>query len=116
MNSSPSLHPELLEYFADQQREQQHYVRTAEVQRNVRATKEATLALLDKYIARGVEMTDTEQRAEQVMRQSQDFAHEAQGVNRFYACWVIPLWWFDCQPAQRVTVPAAARWRGGRGL
>jgi len=30
------MNPELMAYFEQQQREQQHYVRTAQVQRNVR--------------------------------------------------------------------------------
>jgi hypothetical protein len=89
------MNPEVLAYFAQQQREQQHYVRTAQVQRNVRETRDATLALMDKYIARGLAMDEQEERSNAVLLQSRAFASEAQGMNRFYACWCFPLWWCE---------------------
>jgi hypothetical protein len=92
-----AIHPELLAHFADQQREQQRHVQTAVVGRNVRATHQAALALLDKYVERGLQMDEGERRAEAVLRESQRFAHEAQGVNTgFFRCLCIPAWWFDC--------------------
>ena len=97
MNIPPtSIHPELLAHFADQQREQQRHVQTAVVGRNVRATRDAALALLDKYVERSVQMDESEARAEAVMQVSARFAQEALGVNRFFRCFCIPIWWFDC--------------------
>lgn len=92
------LHPELLAHFADQQKEQQRFVQTAMVGRNVRQVKEATLALMDKYIERGLQMDESATRADEVLRESERFAHEAQGENRFFRCVCIPIWWFECPP------------------
>lgn len=97
MRNVTDIHPELLAHFADQQREQQRYVQTAVVGRNVRETRDAALALLDRYVERGLQMDESAVRADAVLRESERFLEEAQGASRFFCCLCVPLWWFQCQ-------------------
>lgn len=91
------FHPDLLAHFAAKREEQQHYVQTAMVARTVRSTRDAALALLDKYVERGVQMDESAVRADAVMRESELFAQEAQGASRFFCCFCVPRWWFECK-------------------
>ena len=90
------IHPELQAHFANQQREQQRYIQTAIIGRNVRQSRDAAFALLDKYVERGLQMDEGAMRADALVRESERFTQEARGVSRFFYCMCIPRWWFDC--------------------
>jgi len=54
----------------ESRRQQQHYVRTAEVQRNLRETKVVALRVLDTLADRGLELEAQEAQAEEISESS----------------------------------------------
>lgn len=76
-----------LEAMEDSRRQQQHYVRTAEVQRNLRETKVVALRVLDKMADRSVELDRQEAQAQAVMESSEEMWAEAQAVRESRTCW-----------------------------
>jgi hypothetical protein len=99
MNKLPS---DIIAHFDAKRQEQQQYVLTAEVQRNVRNVYAKTLQLMDKYIARSIQMDDTEARVTQLEEQSRDFLITTQQANRCnYTAWCCWCWWCPLTLAQQ---------------
>jgi hypothetical protein len=77
--------------FDDNRREQQHYVKTAQIQKNLRETTETALKVLSDIAARGKSMDEQEEQSRIIMESSENMAQQAEevrGVQRWRRwCW-----------------------------
>lgn len=92
------LHPELQRHFEEQRGRQQYLVRTAEVKKTVRATRDATHQLLDTLAARGSAIDMVEERATELEAESAAFERATRAVNepwwrKMLRCACVPAWW-----------------------
>jgi hypothetical protein len=73
--------------FDESHRQQQHYVKTAEIQRNLRETKETALRVLTKLSERGESLDRQEEQARFIMESSEQVAEAASETNKRCCCW-----------------------------
>jgi hypothetical protein len=78
--------------FDDNRREQQHYVKTAQIQKNLRETTETALKVLSDIAARGKSMDEQEEQSRLIMESSENMAQQAEEVRgmqkwRWWWCW-----------------------------
>lgn len=98
------LLPQTLALFDAQRREQQHFVRTAEIQRTLRETQSTALRVLDRLADRGIELDRQAEQAEQVLASSAALAYDAETLRRSRSWWR----WCCCCRGGRPLAPAAA--------
>jgi hypothetical protein len=77
--------------FEESRRQQQHYVQTAEIQRNLRQTTQIALSVLSTLAERGETLDKQEQHANLVMESSEEMAKQAEvirGAGKGWRAWL----------------------------
>lgn len=82
------LSPDQRRLFDDNRREQQHYVKTAEIQKNLRQTTEMALKVLTTLSERGESIEKQEEQSRLIMESSEEVVKQATAHNssRCYRC------------------------------
>lgn len=89
-----SYPPEVRRYFEQQKREQQVYVNTAHIKKNLRETTIVAINAMDKLIQRGTQLEMVEEEAEQLQQTSKLFLVDTLPWWKFYLfCNCLPTWW-----------------------
>lgn len=86
------LHPEVVKLFEEKRAEQSHYVRTAEITKNVRTVRDNAIEVFEKLQQRGVGLEKCEEQARLLEDSSQQFVREITSKNRCckWSCWWCP--------------------------
>lgn len=84
----------LNEEFAESRREQEHYIKTAEIQRNLRQTTETALRVLSTLAERGETLDKQEEHAQQVLESSEELARQAAAETSGRCLCVNWRWWW----------------------
>ena len=84
--------------FADQQRQQQHFVQTAQIQKNLRETTVRAISILDQLAQRGESLSQQGARAEEIEASSTAIALEIarETQRRTWWGWFKHLWFTHC--------------------
>lgn len=84
--------------FADQQRQQQHFVQTAQIQKNLRDTTVRAISILDQLAQRGESLAQQGVRAEEIEASSTAIALEIarETQRRTWWGWFKQLWTSHC--------------------
>lgn len=91
--------------FEESRRQQQHYVQTAEIQRNLRQTTQIALSVLSTLAERGETLDKQEQHANLVMESSEEMATQAEFIRGAGKGW--RAWLCCCCPWNGSAVPIA---------
>jgi hypothetical protein len=80
------LSPDERRLFDDNRREQQHYIKTAEIQKNLRQTTEMALKVLTTLSERGESIEKQEEQSRLIMESSEEVVKQAAARNNNRCC------------------------------
>lgn len=86
------LSPDERRLFDDNRREQQHYIKTAEIQKNLRQTTEMALKVLTTLSERGESIEKQEEQSRLIMESSEEVVKQAAARNNNNRCCRTGCW------------------------